>query len=595
MLEGCKNLTDVERHLKEEVRKVSLLSQIPFSDEDFRILRRAVIEAASLDFSSLKERGGLSLSCFLVWMGIEHYDRGIFWPEVEKALGKTGGNWQHRWGEIFLDTIKRFKLPFSRLTEGLTNVTPILLHGGIPDYCLPDFFEKVLDPIVRGRLDLESNTAEELVFEWRSRFPSLYQITQKPVQRFLEQGGKPAADFLNRCIEMMRASYDERFPATASEMCLPERIVQKFEEWSRRHHQPGLTESRIALRRPWIELITAGGAEVYCVLPEQIIDYDGDCSVSFCVTADGDMIFSSKVQQYKRRNLLFTERDECALPPARKYNIRLFKNGELLREWSVEGVTSQGWIAFDDNCRLAGRNELPRSDFWLVFDNCMRLDSNVVPSESAEGEGEWKRYVCLRIDASDRESLALLDEANQQIPLPLADTREPVIRGEPVSGCHIEGLPLFTGELPRIEIPLDGWESIDSWSVVFEDLTHRIPRRERSPLNEVCRIEPRRATLDYSRAGWSDAKAGKYRVNLRGRITYGRYKQFHFAFIREFVHGFDRPFYKVGETVKLTLLTDPDFKITSEDPSILVENQEGAFEIEARAESRSLDDPKNRK
>jgi hypothetical protein len=78
-------------------------------------------------------------------VAVASYAQGTYWPALWKAAGYVGNlNDQHIWGEAFAESLQRLGLPtFS--DSSLRYVGPILMHAGIPAYCLGDFFRLLVD------------------------------------------------------------------------------------------------------------------------------------------------------------------------------------------------------------------------------------------------------------------------------------------------------------------------------------------------------------------------------------------------------------------------------------------------------------------
>ncbi|MCK4339861.1 MAG: hypothetical protein KAW87_07750, partial [Candidatus Cloacimonetes bacterium] len=91
------------------------------------------------------------MACFLVWKGIFNYRDGDYWSAV-KAIGLPYPNWQVKWGEIFIDFLESNGLPSFDIKDAHRYVTPILIHGMIPNSCLDEYFEKILFPMVNREL-----------------------------------------------------------------------------------------------------------------------------------------------------------------------------------------------------------------------------------------------------------------------------------------------------------------------------------------------------------------------------------------------------------------------------------------------------------
>ncbi|HXG91535.1 MAG TPA: hypothetical protein VNN73_04100 [Blastocatellia bacterium] len=565
------------RELRVELAHASLVGQLPLDSEDIQILQgmlKAEFEDIAFDFSTFKEHGRLSLSCFLVWAGIKDYEEGAYWPSVISALGINGDSWQQRLGELFLDALKRYEFTIFRC-GGHRFVTQILLHGGIPDHCLNNYFEKVLYPIAIGKLTTDVSDTEELIHEWRAR-TSLYQTTDKPVRRFLEEGGKPAADFFVRCIEMAEAARDGERALSPDEIGLPERIVQKFSEWWNRFSQPMLTERAITLNRPYIEMDLYG--EVRCILPEQVIPYNGDSPIFFHAFADDRSIRSVEILYHVKGNRIITDSIDCYLPPASSYAVRLEQAPHLERTWSFKGLDS-GWMAFDERGLLIKQSELPPKLLWIALNRQAKFDSNI--SEQLCGTNDWEDFCFCLIDVSNLESLSLVNENGETVELPLAVSREVTLQGKLLSDCKAGGLAVFTEKLPVVTIPLTQPDEINSWSIYAEAIGAANETVKWIALREVAQIrENGSAVIPLNHAALlGDRLAGEFRVKLKVRGALGHDRQLRFAFIRDFEYEFDRAFYLADETPHINALTQHSIKISSEDDRVEIVQRDGLAEI----------------
>ena len=169
MIEDCSNLLQCENKLSKEAHNVSLLGQIALSHEDLDHLGTLIRQAISPDISRgtwfLKRKSPTCLACFLVWMGIVGYRDGDYWSAVRESTGLVEDpNWERKWGQIFLSFLKTNDLPLFEIEGGLTYVTPILAHGGIPNSCLGEFFKNVLLPMVRRDL-VDPTDPQEIIRE----------------------------------------------------------------------------------------------------------------------------------------------------------------------------------------------------------------------------------------------------------------------------------------------------------------------------------------------------------------------------------------------------------------------------------------------
>ena len=79
----------------------------------------------------------------------DHYASGTFWPKLVALLGVRGDQAFHReWGGAFLENLEHLGLPTFRddgSDAGTKFVGRILMHSGMPTYCLADFYRLVTE------------------------------------------------------------------------------------------------------------------------------------------------------------------------------------------------------------------------------------------------------------------------------------------------------------------------------------------------------------------------------------------------------------------------------------------------------------------
>ena len=169
MIEDCSSLQECEVRLSQRVESATLLGQIALTREDVDLLGTLIREKLSPDVSTgtrfLRRQAPMCLACFLVWMGTTGYREGDYWSSVQESLEvELDANRQRRWGQLFLDFLRAHDLPRFEIEGGLTYVTPILSHGGVPDSCLGEFFERVVLPMVQRDL-MDPTDPEEIIQE----------------------------------------------------------------------------------------------------------------------------------------------------------------------------------------------------------------------------------------------------------------------------------------------------------------------------------------------------------------------------------------------------------------------------------------------
>ena len=172
MIEECKDILECENKLSPITQKVSLLGEFPLSVEEVdrlgAFIKGQISENIQKGTEFLKNKTPTCLACFLVWKGILDYKDGDFWSGIRESTGLSDPNWQARWGKIFINFLKANRLAFCDIQDAYCYVTPILIHGMIPNSCLDEYFQKILIPMVKHEL-ADSTDHKEISFLLRNR------------------------------------------------------------------------------------------------------------------------------------------------------------------------------------------------------------------------------------------------------------------------------------------------------------------------------------------------------------------------------------------------------------------------------------------
>lgn len=600
MLEPCTNLAECERILSAWVERISLLGQIPLSEADVQELNDLIASKMAADpiggSDFLWARAPTCLCCLLVWIGIREYRGGEYWPEVHRRT-RLPPVWQGVWGEFFLDYLQSKGLPTFADVGGHRYVTPILAHGGIPDYCLPDFFQNVLLPVISGRLPVDGSNMQEVLQEWQAR-PLFTEFTDKPVRRFLLYGGKVAADFLSRCLEMAQRAYQENVIPTADELGLPLRVVGKFTEWWQSHQEQGQAPPRPRFRRPVLLLAPEDGEVQLYVPPQKLRDVPAT-TVRIEIYDDRDnRLREQPLRAYRsNRNERLIETEEVQLPidaPAKSYNIRLLADGPVA-SWHFPGLVTEPpvdaeefswrpWMAFDGRTRkLLPGGELPRARVWLLFPNQWSLGSSDVPVMEGPYSfyGNWVDYEARLIDLSSARELSLRHREHRPKRISLASDPlpEPALIGDAIPFVKCESDPVY-GYAPSLRFTASG--PIGQWrvSIVPQDPTtlgerKDIPLREflsGSSLGEAIQIPLSDDRLLGERA------AGRFLLRLQGPLR--KDCVFRFALLPGLTIKFDEDLYTPNtHEAHMTLTAQSAEDLDLEGPCQLLEEGEQRWEV----------------
>ncbi|RLF51458.1 MAG: hypothetical protein DRN19_02785 [Thermoplasmata archaeon] len=157
MIEECKDILECENRLSSVIPKISLLGKIPLSSEEVDKLVSFIKEQFSDNIQEgtkfVKTKTPSCFAYFLVWKGIFDYRAGDYWSGFREFAGLSDPNWQAKWGKIFINFLESNGLScFDNIKGAHRYVTPILMHGMIPNSCLDEYFEKILLPMVKQDL-----------------------------------------------------------------------------------------------------------------------------------------------------------------------------------------------------------------------------------------------------------------------------------------------------------------------------------------------------------------------------------------------------------------------------------------------------------
>ena len=169
-LRECSNIHECENILKDIVGKVKYFGQVELAREDIDLLgdliRVQIENTLPAGIKYVIKKTPVTLAIFLVGQGIYYYDEGDYWTTVSNSLGVADVSLQVRMGQEYLRILESFDKPELGISDFQAYVANILLHGGIPQSLLPEFFESVTRLLVHKDL-IEPDEIKKVVCEWR--------------------------------------------------------------------------------------------------------------------------------------------------------------------------------------------------------------------------------------------------------------------------------------------------------------------------------------------------------------------------------------------------------------------------------------------
>ena len=458
-------------------------------------------------------------ACVVVAMtgaAVTGYQQGTYWPALWQAAGHTGKlDDQHVWGEAFIRSASRLGLPtFPDMS--LRYVGPVLMHAGIPEYCLGDYFRLLIE---RRRQDPGLDADSFLAWATApGRVPRLSDL-DKPAQRFLLHGGDYAHDIVDRSLDLLeRLNEPEpdldgvRLPAYMVAAARAEIAAGRLDLSAVRRARPDA--GRIRQTRPRIGLDPYGEG-VQVVLPAVSDAPDG--VASWRVTADGEV---TTVQSRALWVGSAESAPETTYPLSRPVRTVLLSlaRSDLSFELQVVEPTDPIMFFGDDGRRLAKSVSLPRAQVWIMHP----ADRELVIMGEAERVTEsavpfgWEGWRLGLVSLENAQAVSLKGGPSH----PVEGQAQPrILLGEPVPGVTTPyGSPVFPA-LPELLLPGTA-DSTTTWHV-------EIRRSAGGPLVAGQTAEgPCR--LDIWR-GMPRPLVGSFEITIRGPLGRGLRRTFFVA------------------------------------------------------------------
>ena len=173
-------------------------------------------------------------ACLVVGMSgvaATDYEEGTYWQKLWDAAGyHASPKDQHLWGRAFLRALSALRLPcFPGATQRFLG--PILMHSGVPTYCLKDLLCMLVDHSRRDPgLDADS------FIQWATAGASRMKTLDKPVQHLIEYGGEYAYDIIDRLLDLLDRLREPRPDLFG--IGLPERLIAETRR-VKNHGLPG--------------------------------------------------------------------------------------------------------------------------------------------------------------------------------------------------------------------------------------------------------------------------------------------------------------------------------------------------------------------
>jgi hypothetical protein len=508
------------------LRAVSLAAEIDAPEDDVKEVIRA-LGRLCWDTDPHHRRRLLTYwypACLVVGLagiGAVGYEHGNYWSAVhQEAPGRVD---QTLWGQAFRANLDHFRLArFPGLPH--VNVGEILMHAGVPAYCLGDLLNLLLyrqsrDPGLSG----ENFLAWALASGRESR---LYGV-DKPVQRFIQYGGDYAEDLIDRCIDLLERLRQPVFNADGLGLSphLIARAQQLAEagqlDWTGASDRAEPT-ARSAQVRPHLELEPFGRGLLVWLPPV----YDApDGRVVWRVRADGE------VESVVSRSLWPGASETApatALPvprPARQLTVEL---DGYDREYDLEVIDPRDplLVFTEDGRGVPATSSLAPEPVWLLYPREtdgggpieLRVDGDLLDTYDVPAPYGWLGWTLRRADLRQVSELRLGDGTRRRV----KGARHAQLQlAQPLPGVSSHAGTPVIAVAPPLTLPTESGVTTE-WSV----------RIRRPGSGQLLSTENLSVTDDTTVDPWRQLArplVGPYEITVRGPLGRGLSRTLEFA------------------------------------------------------------------
>lgn len=478
LAEARTKLKALEVESNRSISKVSLIAESPLS------IKRMEVSAFYLGLvyaDIAKKQTPWKISAFfndhseiithvMAGIGYRNYNQGTYWDGFFQQLrlneklvlgrfaGKSRPDISTEWGDCFLNSLKSRGLPtFSGLSQKY--VTPIMVHAGIPISALPNYFSALDRSLQRVGFN-----AEAIVNQLSNPYATERYGTNKPVLRFLENGGEFAIEFVDRSLDALaKLSRGENLDSHPLPTEVLEAATEYFSQPQQRSTSMGRNSNLLKTGKLSVVLDAALG-DLTLELPEITTDLRN---------FKWNIAFDDSRNEIEPRTLSggnFSRRGSVRLAiekPARQIHVAA-SDGLMSREITLYSSETPA-IFFTPLGELIPSNvALPKS---LIFVLVAKGREKAFDVEDPRIQQEipplgWHSWELYRVDLSDSSSFKLFEGGISRNVANKA--KATIIVDRTIDGLSYRGLPVQISR-PIITLP-EGVEA--EWQIEVRNLSN---------------------------------------------------------------------------------------------------------------------------
>lgn len=461
-------------------------------------------------------------------VAVDHYSKNTFWPHL-KDLARVPMDqaFATDWGQAYLANLRRLQLPtFDQgdTDAGSRYLGRILLHSGIPNACLDDYFLLCHE---RRQRDLGIEPSQLIAWARIQAEAGRLTSVDKPVSRFLQYGEEFAQDVTSRVFELLDAVASGK---EGGEVPLPER----FRETARRLWAAGEVSPTVSMAgaRTSVAISQDG--------PQLVIDPYGrglllrlppvgeapDGRAAWLVELDGVAQTVATLALLPGFDDVAPVTDVPILKPVRAASAALTTREDLRVQLNIIDERLPLLAFGEDGRHLPYPAPLPSGRCWLLWPgdgSTLQLRrGGVIETEAALPPG-WAGWTLALVNLEEADGVELRQFALSRPVRSTASAR--IVVGQPVPGVHDRsGAPVFAS-MPEVRLPEDNTDTM--WEVVVlnsdRDVLFRWSGRSSAELDEQWQTLPFHPVGTFSvrvRGPWGRGAQRTVTVVDQLRISY---------------------------------------------------------------------------
>ncbi len=436
-------------------RDVVLLSEIELSVDDVAWIADEVASMARKDINRATEdlwcRYPVTMALLMVWIAVYWYQQGNYWGAFEQRTA-IPARFRDIWASRFRELLERRGLRTFDKLHRHRHLKPILLHSGIPDYCLNDFF-RIIGRLVDNGWDSPDIPDAQALLDEAVR-STQFKVADQPVREFLVEGGPIARSLVEGCVAALRRLRSSDTSFDPREFLVPSRIRDALTRWVEAEGNDNRPRSPITrLRRPEV-CLDPDTATVFLQFPEQRLDSSAVKGLPFLElrTADG-AVHTQSLTARRIGNVVVVDATRIelnALPLP--LTVSLKASDGIIHCWSSVGSPAVGrcYIFACDDCKAKAADVVP-SEFWLLAPISVTARDAVVLDNLGELPFGGRTYrLCKLAFPRTKNELVLRTFDGTDWVLQRRETEPPVLSGgKRIENLFVAGEPVYAS-LPSI-------------------------------------------------------------------------------------------------------------------------------------------------